>query len=138
MLDRRELLKGAGAAVVSGLVSRPRRATGAQPTRLLLVHGRGQQGQDPNALRVSWMTTLTRGAATLGWTIPTSIDVAFPYYGDRLDEFTRNFQIPLTSDIQARGSQLDDQFLAFQAEIAEQVRQGAGITDDQIEDEYGH
>ena len=138
MLDRRELLKYASAAAFSGLVGRPWHAAAAAPTRLLLVHGRGQQGSDPNALKASWITTLARGAASVGLTIPTGIDVAFPYYGDRLDEFTRNFQIPLTSDMQARGTQLDDEFLAFQAEIARQIQLGAGVTDDQVDDEYGN
>jgi len=124
------------AAVFFGL-SGPRHGDAAGTTKLLLVHGRGQQGLDPNALKTAWMTTLARGAAALGLTIPSTIDVAFPYYGDRLDQFTRDFQIPLTSDIQTRGTPLDDEFLVFQAEFAEAVRQRAGITDEQVDAEYG-
>jgi len=131
-------LKWACAVAVSGLTSViPVRVAAARGTKLLLVHGRGQQGLNPETLKTNWMDTLGRGATKLGLTVPSDIDVAFPYYGDTLDKFTRQFDIPLTSDIQARGTQQDDEFLAFQAEFAEEVRQRAGITDGQVDIEYG-
>ena len=52
-------------------------------------------------------------AQKIGRALPDTIDVAFPYYGDALDRFIRNYDIPLTSDIQIRGSKVDDEFLAF-------------------------
>src|SRR2546426_8943179 len=127
MTNRRDLLRWACAAAVSGLVAvAPPRATAARATKLLLVHGRSQQGLNPEALKTEWMATLARGATALGLTIPSAIEVAFPYYGDTLDRFTRQFGIPLTSDMQARGTPQDDEFLVFQAEFAEAVRQRAG------------
>ena len=45
MIDRRELLKAASAVALSGLMSVvPSRAAAAGSTKLLFVHGRGQQG----------------------------------------------------------------------------------------------
>jgi hypothetical protein len=104
---------------------------------LLLVHGRAQQGLNPDTLKAQWIATLTQGAAASGLTIPSTIDVAFPFYGDKLDDFTRQYGIPLTTDMQARGTALQDEFLVFQAALAEAVRQQAGITDAQVDAEYG-
>ncbi|MGC3030136.1 hypothetical protein ACPUER_34285 [Burkholderia sp. DN3021] len=144
MIDRREILKLASAVAVTSMFSvAPGRAaaggsdTGANPNKLLFVHGRGQQGLDPTALKADWLATLERGAGAAGLTLPGNLDVAFPYYGNRLDAFTRQSEIPLTVDIQARGAQQDDEFLQFQAEVAEAVRQRAGITDAQVDAEYG-
>ena len=45
--------------------------------------------------------------------------------------------MPLTSEIHARGSDIQDEFLVFQAQVAEDIRVRAGITDAQIDAEYG-
>ena len=138
MIDRRELLKAASAVALSGLMSVvPSGAAAAGSTKLLFVHGRGQQGLNPETLKSEWLATLNRGTTTFGQSVPTDIDVAFPFYGDILDKYTQQFGIPLTSDVQARGTPLDDEFLVFQAEFAEAVRQRAGITDAQVDAEYG-
>src|SRR4029077_12850885 len=65
------------------------------------------------------------------------LEVAFPFYGDKLDEFARQRKLPLTTDVQAKGIAADHDFLAFQAEVAEAIRLRAGITDNQISAEYG-
>jgi alpha-beta hydrolase superfamily lysophospholipase len=138
MLDRREFIKAASAVAVSGLISvAPYHAIAAGPTRLVLVHGRAQQGLNAETLESEWLDALKRGAGPLGLSMPSGIDVAFPFYGDVLDNFTRQFDIPLTSDMQARGNPVDDEFLVFQAEFAESIRQRAGITDAQVDAEYG-
>jgi hypothetical protein len=138
MIDRRELLKTAAAIAVSGTMALvPSRAAAQRVTRLLLVHGRGQAGLNPDALKSEWMATLQRGATALGRTVPADLDVAFPFYGDVLDRYTRDLNIPLTSDIQARGAAVDEKYLQFQADFAEGARKNAGITDAQIEAEFG-
>jgi len=43
----------------------------------------------------------------------------------------------LTSDIETRGSKVDDEFLVFQADCAEAFRKGSGVTDAQVDAEYG-
>jgi hypothetical protein len=138
MIGRRQLLKFATACAVSGMVGMGAAAAAAtRASRLLLVHGRGQEGQDPALLKSEWIDALNRGAGKLDLALPAGIDVAFPYYGDTLDNFARQLDIPLTSDIQARGGLGDDEFLAFQANFADAVRQSAGITDAQVDAEYG-
>ncbi|TAK46583.1 MAG: alpha/beta hydrolase [Betaproteobacteria bacterium] len=115
----------------------PAAQAAAKATRVVLVHGRGQQGEDSTRLKSEWTNALSRGATTLGRALPDKIEVAFPYYGDVLDNFSREFDVPLTSDIQTRGVQADDAFLAFQAELAEALRRKAGITDAQLDTVYG-
>src|SRR2546430_2586939 len=92
-VDRRTLLAVMTALVANGIFSTA--ATAKNPSRLVLVHGRGQAGLDPNALKLSWLGTLRRGAKSSGLTLPDTLDVAFPYYGDTLDKFSRDFDIPL-------------------------------------------
>ena len=132
------MLKFASACAVSGIVRAGTAAAAAtRASKLLLVHGRGQEGQDPALLKSEWIDALNRGAGKLDLALPGGIEVAFPYYGDTLDNFARQHDIPLTSDIQARGGLGDDEFLAFQAKFADAVRQSAGITDAQVDAEYG-
>jgi hypothetical protein len=105
--------------------------------RLVLIHGRGQQGLDPTNLQSDWLKTLRLGAQAAGKSFPDQIEVAFPYYGDTLEKFRRSYDIPLTSEVQTRGGRVDDEFLVFQAEVAESLRQRAGISDAQVDIEYG-
>ena len=137
MIDRRELLQLAAAAALSSSCGVQTALAAGDVKKLLLVHGRSQQGRDPAALQAEWLEALERGAAKIGKTLPNDVDVAFPYYGDLLDSYTREFEIPLTSDVQARGRPIDDEFLVFQAEFAEALRQQAGVTDAQVDTEYG-
>jgi hypothetical protein len=105
---------------------------------LLLIHGRDQQGKQPDLLKAAWMNALTHGAQQAGKKLPMPITVEFPYYGDKLDEFARAYDIPLSSEAQSRGAPVDDEFQAFQYEFAEDIRQRAGVTDNQVEAEYGN
>ena len=135
-MNRRELFTIAGAGLTTSVLSRAQ-AADPYPVRLVLVHGRSQQGRDPAELQSIWLDTLQRGAAKIGRTLPEGLDVAFPYYGDKLDELARQSEIPLTNDVQAKGSPVNDDFLKFQAAVAESIRSRAGITDAQVQQEFG-
>jgi hypothetical protein len=134
-MNRRELLSIAGAGLAASAL--PARAADPRPVRLVLVHGRSQQGLNPVDLQSAWLETLRRGAAKINRSLPDRLDVAFPYYGDTLDDFARRFELPLTTDIQAKGSPVNTDFLNFQAEVAEDIRTRAGITDAQVQEEFG-
>lgn len=135
-MNRRDLLAIAGAGLATSVLSRAQ-AADPYPVRLVLVHGRSQQGRDPAELRSIWMDTLQRGAAKINRTLPDGLEVVFPYYGDKLDELARQSEIPLTDDIQAKGNPVNDDFLKFQAAVAESMRRGAGISDEQVQQEFG-
>jgi hypothetical protein len=134
-MNRREVLNLAGAGLAASIV--PAHAADPHPVRLVMVHGRSQQGLNPVDLQSTWLETLRRGAAKINRSLPQGLDVAFPYYGDVLDEFARKFELPLTTDIQAKGSAVNADFLNFQADVAEEMRQHAGITDAQVQEEFG-
>jgi pimeloyl-ACP methyl ester carboxylesterase len=74
----------------------------------------------------------------MGKPLPASIEVSLPFYGDVLDGFTQQTQIPLTSDMQSRGGSDQQEFLAFQYEVAEEIRTRTGVTDAQVDAEYGN
>jgi pimeloyl-ACP methyl ester carboxylesterase len=135
-MNRRELFTIAGNGLATSMLSGVQ-AADPYPVRLILVHGRSQQGRDPFELQSIWMETLRRGAAKINRTLPEGLDVAFPYYGDKLDELARQSEIPVTNDIQAKGHPVNDDFLKFQAAVAEAMRSGAGITDAQVQQEFG-
>ena len=133
-IDRRSALAlmslGAAMAVLSP-------ARSAVPLRLVLVHGRGQQGLDPDKLKSEWLNALHQGASAVGRTLPNTVTVTFPYYGDRLQKFVEEFNLPLASEIHTKGSPDQDEYLAFQAQVAEAVRERSGVTDEQVDLEYG-
>jgi hypothetical protein len=122
--------------MLAGVVA-PFGALAQQPARLLFVHGRAQEGRDPELLKAEWLASLRSGAQALGRNLPANLNVAFPYYGDTLDKFARAVEIPLVSEMRSRGSAQDDEYLEFQAEFAEEIRKRAGITDAQVDAEYG-
>lgn len=131
MLDRRKLLALLSAGAAMGVLS----DAFAAPLRLVFVHGRGQQGQDPALLKAAWLDALKQGAQKVGAPLPSGLDVAFPYYGDALDRFTQDFAT--ASEAHARGGNVSDQFLLFQAAVADELRLRAGVSDAELDAEYG-
>ncbi|GGV73657.1 hypothetical protein GCM10010294_36090 [Streptomyces griseoloalbus] len=51
---------------------------------LVFLHGRAQQGKDPNALRRQWAAGLNQGLVRDGLPTVDPADIWFPFYGDRL------------------------------------------------------
>lgn len=141
MMRRRDLLttaaRTAAALLLPNLLGPAVAQSTQKPMRLIFVHGRAQQGRDPEAVKAEWTAALRAGAQKLGRQVPDGVEIALPYYGDLIDGFAQQWDIPLAADIQARGNRDDDEFLAFQAEIAEQLRVRAEITDAQVNAEYG-
>jgi hypothetical protein len=138
MIDRRKL--GGVAIGAVALLLQVSSATAQSPqkaTRLVLVHGRSQQGRNPSDIKAEWQAALKRGGEKNGLNLPPQVEIVLPFYGDELDKYARQLNIPLTTDIQARGATPDDEFLAFQAQVADDLRKQAGITDTQVDAEYG-
>ncbi len=134
MKNRRQVIACLSAMTLSGFVGTPR-AQPVRASRLLMVHGRAQEGKDPVKLQQEWVAALNKGAAKFGSALAPRVEVAFPFYGDLLDAYAREMDIPLTSQVQARGEQ-NDEFLKFQFEVAESIRQGAGIPEEKVNAEF--
>ncbi|MCW2306707.1 lipase family protein [Rhodobium gokarnense] len=135
MIGRREFMAGATAAL-SALAFQPAQAEPVR--RILFVHGRAQGGRDIADIRREWTQALGKGARAAGINLPENLDIALPFYGDELDRLTAEFNLPLASDVTARGTAEQDAFLAFQAEVAQDIRMKAGITDEQVDAAYGN
>ncbi len=133
MLYRRDMLKLSCATALAAAVPTHAHAT---PLKLIFVHGRGQGGLSPDELKATWLATLSEGADAIGKQVPVDLEIAFPYYGDTLDEFTRKSRLPLPSDIHSRGDASQDAFLDFQADMAKEIQLRTGITDAQISEEF--
>ena len=132
-MQRRKFLALGSAAALTNILAR--RASADPVKRLVFVHGRDQQGKDPRVLQSEWLAALQRGA---GRELPASIEVSLPYYGDILDKLASAGSVPLTTDIQARGDEhADTDFLEFEAAAADEMRQNAGISMDNVNAEYG-
>jgi hypothetical protein len=140
MVSRRELLAAAFWAAstlpltgADSVDAKPKQ----KPKRLILVHGRSQERRDRTLINAEWVEALRAGAQKLGRALPSDLEIVLPYYGDKLDGFARQWNIPLTSEVQPRGRAEDDEFLEFQWQVAEQIRTKAQITDAEVNAEYG-
>jgi hypothetical protein len=133
MLHRRDFLRLGVTSALAGLAAA---RSSAASVKLVLIHGRDQQGKDPALLKAEWLDALTKGAKKINRPLPANLDVAFPFYGNLLDDFAKQMDIPLSVDVVTRGAPVDEDFLVFQGEVAEEIRTAAGVTDAQVDQEY--
>lgn len=134
-IHRRRFLSLASAGAAFAMLTQELCA--ATNVRLVLVHGRAQQGKDPALLKSQWIDALRKGAQAIEKPFPQGLDVAFPYYGDLLDKFAREFDLPLSADVLTKGARADGEFLSFEIAVADELRASSGLTDADIDAEYG-
>lgn len=104
--------------------------------KLVFVHGRAQEGKDPVQLRQTWINALKEGLAKNGLRLP--IDeraIAFPFYGDRLDQIIAARDDDST--VLTRGRRGDELEIRFTRQLLDEMRLAAGITDRMIIDASG-
>jgi hypothetical protein len=101
--------------------------------RMLLVHGRSQGGQDPIKLKTDWLGALNKGLQKAGLAMPASVEFDFPFYGDRLDEFVREFELPADPAIIPKGSSEFDEFAEFRRAVTDEMRAKSGISNAQVQ-----
>ena len=100
--------------------------------RILLVHGRSQGGKDPIKLQSEWAGALDKGLQKIAATLPAGVGVDFPFYGDRLDDFVRQFNLPADPAIVPKGSPVFDDYAEFRKEVADEMRKEEEISDEQV------
>lgn len=103
--------------------------------KLVMVHGRAQEGKDPVALKKEWLDALAYGLARANATLPPGTTVEFPYYGDLLAKLVAETATPLGQNVNSKGS-VPDPEQALRSEMIHEIAQGAGITDADIEREF--
>jgi hypothetical protein len=100
--------------------------------RILFVHGRAQGGKDPDELEGIWTQTLKKGFDLAGVRWPDDLKIDFPFYGDRLDEFTTLAELPGPTDVVAKGTGQDREFEAFMQSVLDEMKRRAGIPDEDV------
>ena len=103
--------------------------------KLIFIHGRDQEGNDPRVLQDLWQRTLEQGFKEAGLSWPPGVRVEFPFYGNRLAELIEKRKIPLVNVID-RGAGQDLKEVRFRGELLEELARGAGITDAEILAKY--
>ena len=101
--------------------------------RLVLVHGRAQQGKDPVALQREWEDAWDQGLADLGLHRPDGLEVSFPFYGDLLDDLIRHIEAPLLVNVITRGELPDDQTVLTEVELMLEMTGPAEISPEMIQ-----
>jgi hypothetical protein len=105
--------------------------------RLLLVHGRAQEGKSPEIIQDEWMTALRRGFIVAGVREPADITIDVPFYGDALDELLRRRDLPEADSVATRGGAADDGYAEFLQEVAVQASENGVVTDQELDVEMG-
>jgi hypothetical protein len=99
--------------------------------KLVMVHGRAQEGKDPVALEKEWRDALAYGLARANATLPPGTTVAFPFYGDLLAKLVAQTNTALGANVNAKGPNPDsDQDL--RGEILAEIAAAAGVSEADI------
>jgi hypothetical protein len=105
--------------------------------KLVLIHGRGQAGQDPAQLKHDWLAALRYGCDRGHVQLPAEKVVEFAYYGDLLADLVAQVGTPLGQELRAKGPvSLPNE--ALQGEILTEIAARAGITESDISLETGN
>lgn len=100
--------------------------------RLVLIHGRDQQGKPADDLKQEWTRALLRGYDAAGLKAPSEVEVHFPYYGDELAKLITELDAPLLQDVRTKGSTIPDEEMRVRGQMLEEMARNAGITDHEI------
>jgi hypothetical protein len=103
--------------------------------RLLLVHGRAQEGKSSEIIEAEWMNALRRGFDNIGFRAPADLKIDAPFYGDKLIELLKAYDLPAADQIATRGGAVDDGYAAFLTEVAEQAAKEDKVTAREIDKE---
>jgi hypothetical protein len=102
--------------------------------KLVMVHGRSQEGKDVTKLKKEWLDALAYGLARASRTLPAETTVEFPYYGDLLAQLVVQTNTPLGAAINAKGPNPDTD-ADFRGEMLEEIAKSLGLTDADIQRE---
>ena len=106
--------------------------------QLVFIHGRSQQHKDSVALKAEWVDAFEEGLAKSGLKLPLSdADIRFSYYGDALFDLVGGASAETAAEIVVRGTKTNREKEQFIADILDEVRQRAGVTDAQVAEMAG-
>lgn len=105
--------------------------------KLVMIHGRGQAGQNPEQLKQKWLAALRYGCDRGQVQLPADTVVEFPYYGDLLAHLVAQVGAPLGQEFRAKGG-VSVPNEALQGEILLEIAARAGVRESDIRLEVGN
>jgi hypothetical protein len=103
--------------------------------KLLMVHGRDQQGKNPDDLEEEWLEALRHGLSKAGLSLPAGTTVEMPFYGDELARIVAQLNAPLALGVNPKGGNPDPDDL--RGEIILEIAARNGVTDADVRRELG-
>jgi hypothetical protein len=104
--------------------------------KLVFIHGRSQEKKDSSALRNEWIEAFEKGLKKNNLTLPLSLQIVLPYYGDKLYDLVNTDDVGKEIEgVISKGS-ADGDDLEFFYEFLTQVAQGASVTESDILAKY--
>jgi hypothetical protein len=104
--------------------------------KIVMVHGRSQQGKDEAKLKKEWLDALAYGLARANKILPPATAVEFPYYGELLAQLVDETDTPLGVAINAKGPNPDTAADAeFRGEMMTEIAASLGLTENDIQSE---
>ncbi len=101
--------------------------------RILMIHGRSQGGKNPEELKDIWVDTLKKGFEVANLVIPNDVKIDFPFYGDKLDQFTQQSNLPTPDTVVQKGLGKNLEFEQFMQSMLAEIQKNAKITDSKVE-----
>jgi len=102
---------------------------------LIFIHGRAQEGKNPEVLRNLWINTFKIGLEKSNLLLPIQeCKIFFPFYGDKLDALVNSINQPI-EEIVKKGSELNNKDAKFFHDFLLEVSENANITTSEIEEE---
>lgn len=93
---------------------------------LVMVHGAGEGGKDPDALRKEWLSGLRAGFDAAGASFSSIQDVQLPFYGDVISRILEDLADRTASNLRGTAPSRPD-LDPLTAEMVVQMAQRAGI-----------
>lgn len=103
---------------------------------LIFVHGRDQQGKNPEDLLSEWEKSLEEGWRSLGLSRPANLNIRLPFYGNELDRMIKELEAPLVVEVKTKGGLSDTDEMSFKLALLEDLAHNAGITNTDIQAHY--
>lgn len=90
--------------------------------RLVLVHGRDQQGKSSESLKEVWKAALDVGLSQAGLTSVDTHEIHLPYYGDALESSVQKIRASSISGLMTKGATPAQTHIeAFQVELLQEL-----------------
>lgn len=102
--------------------------------KLIFVHGRAQEGKDPDALKNIWVESLNRGLKKNNLSLSNSVEVYFPYYGDLLKSLVEKSKNNIASVV-SKGATVNAD-AEFFGEFLNELAEASNLSGAEIEKYY--